>query len=139
MILYEVLRLYPPAVTFTRKSYKQMEIGGVTYPAGVIVELPVLLIHHDPNIWGSDAHEFKPDRFAEGISKASKNPGAFLPFGWGPRICIGQNFALLEIKMALCMILQCFKLELMPSYTHAPYSMVTLRPMHGAQIKLRAI
>nr|BAB87118.1 cytochrome P450 [Oryza sativa] len=139
MILYEVLRLYPPAVTFTRKSYKQMEIGGVTYPAGVIVELPVLLIHHDPNIWGSDAHEFKPDRFAEGISKASKNPGAFLPFGWGPRICIGQNFALLETKMALCMILQCFKLELMPSYTHAPYSMVTLRPMHGAQIKLRAI
>uniref|UniRef100_A0A0E0C4Y4 Cytochrome P450 n=1 Tax=Oryza meridionalis TaxID=40149 RepID=A0A0E0C4Y4_9ORYZ len=131
MILYEVLRLYPPAVTFTRKTYKQMEIGGVIYPASVIVELPVLLIHHDPNIWGSDAHEFKPDRFAEGISKASKNPGAFLPFGWGPRICIGQNFALLEAKMALCMILQCFKLELMPSYTHAPYSMVTLRPMHA--------
>uniref|UniRef100_A0A0D3ERG8 Cytochrome P450 n=1 Tax=Oryza barthii TaxID=65489 RepID=A0A0D3ERG8_9ORYZ len=130
MILYEVLRLYPPAVTFTRKTYKQMEIGGVTYPAGVIVELPVLLIHHDLNIWGSDAHEFKPDRFAEGISKASKNPGAFLPFGWGPRICIGQNFALLEAKMALCMILQCFKLELMPSYTHAPYSMPSC---HGAR------
>ncbi|KAL6615619.1 hypothetical protein ACP70R_037889 [Stipagrostis hirtigluma subsp. patula] len=139
MILYEVLRLYPPATSFTRKTYKEMEIGGITYPAGVIVELPVLFIHHDQDIWGSDAHEFRPDRFAEGISKASKNPGAFLPFGWGPRICIGQNFALLEAKMALCMILQRFEFELAPSYTHAPRTQATMHPMHGAQIKLRAI
>ncbi|KAL5229168.1 hypothetical protein ABZP36_017433 [Zizania latifolia] len=139
MILYEVLRLYPPAIAFTRRTYKEMVIGGVAYPAGVIVELPVLLIHHDPDIWGSDVHEFKPERFAEGISKASKDPGAFLPFGWGPRICIGQNFALLEAKMALCMILRRFVLELAPSYTHAPHTVVTLHPMHGAQIKLRAI
>uniref|UniRef100_A0A0E0JLF3 Cytochrome P450 n=1 Tax=Oryza punctata TaxID=4537 RepID=A0A0E0JLF3_ORYPU len=139
MILYEVLRLYPPAVTLIRQTYKQIEIGGVTYPAGVIIELPVLLIHSNPDIWGSDVHEFNPERFAEGISKASKDPGAFLPFGWGPRICIGQNFALLEAKMALCMILQRLELELAPSYTHAPQSIVTLRPMHGAQIKLRAI
>ncbi|KAL5227881.1 hypothetical protein ABZP36_016146 [Zizania latifolia] len=139
MILYEVLRLYPPLVALSRRTYKEIEIGGVTYPAGVIVELPVLLIHHDPDIWGSDVHEFKPERFAEGISKASKDPDAFLPFGWGPRICIGQNFALLEAKMALCMILQRFELELAPSYTHAPHTVITLHPMHGAQIKLRAI
>uniref|UniRef100_A0A0D9V362 Cytochrome P450 n=1 Tax=Leersia perrieri TaxID=77586 RepID=A0A0D9V362_9ORYZ len=139
MILYEVLRLYPPAVTLIRQTYKQMEIGGITYPAGVIIELPVLLIHHDSDIWGSDVHEFKPERFAEGISKASKDTGAFLPFGWGPRICLGQNFALLEAKMALCMILQSFKLELAPAYTHAPEEIATLRPVHGAQIKLRAV
>ncbi|KAL6842327.1 hypothetical protein ACP4OV_027754 [Aristida adscensionis] len=139
MILYEVLRLYPPAVTFNRRTYKEMEIGGITYPAGVIVELPVLFIHHDPDIWGSDVHEFRPDRFLEGISKASKDPGAFLPFGWGPRICIGQNFALLEAKMALCMILQRFKFDLAPSYTHAPHIVATLHPMHGAQLKLQAL
>ena len=139
MVLYEVLRLYPPAISFVRKTYKEMEIGGITYPAGVILEVPVLFIHHDPDIWGSDVHEFRPDRFAEGISKASKDPGAFLPFGWGPRICIGQNFALLEAKMALCMILQRFEFELAPSYTHAPHTVITMHPMHGAQLKLRAI
>ncbi|KAL6844914.1 hypothetical protein ACP4OV_025573 [Aristida adscensionis] len=139
MIIYEVLRLYPPASLLVRKTYKDMEIGGVTYPAGVIIEMPVLFIHHDPNIWGSDVHEFKPDRFAEGISKASKDTMAFFPFGWGPRICIGQNFALLEAKMALCMILQRFEFELASSYTHAPHTVVMLRPMHGALIKLKAI
>uniref|UniRef100_J3L1N0 Cytochrome P450 n=1 Tax=Oryza brachyantha TaxID=4533 RepID=J3L1N0_ORYBR len=139
MILYEVLRLYPPFTELSRKTYKQMEIGGVTYPAGVIINLPVLFIHHDPEIWGSDVHEFKPERFAEGISKACKDPGAFLPFGSGPRICIGQNFALLEAKMAMCVILQRLELELAPAYTHAPHRIVSLHPMHGAQIKVRAI
>lgn len=139
MILYEVLRLYPPAFALMRKTYKEMEIGGITYPAGVVIEMPVLLLHHDPDIWGIDVHEFRPERFAEGISKASKDPGAFLPFGWGPRICIGQNFALLEAKMAVCMILQNFEFELAPTYAHAPHSGKMLRPLHGAQIKLRAL
>ncbi|KAL6656129.1 hypothetical protein ACP70R_006955 [Stipagrostis hirtigluma subsp. patula] len=139
MILNEVLRLYPPGTVFIRKTYKDMVIGGVTYPAGVLIEMPVLFIHHDPDIWGSDVHEFKPDRFAEGISKASKDTMAFFPFGWGPRICIGQKFALPEAKMALCMILQHFEFELAPSYTHAPHTVVTLHPMHGAPMKLKAI
>ncbi|CAO2038339.1 unnamed protein product [Urochloa humidicola] len=139
MILHEVLRLYPPSTLSSRKTCREVEIGGVKYPAGVIIELPVLLIHHDQKLWGSDAHEFRPERFAEGISKASKEPGAFLPFGWGPRICIGQSFALLEAKMALCVILGRFEFELAPSYTHAPRTMVTLHPMHGAPIKLRVI
>ncbi|XP_034572052.1 cytochrome P450 CYP72A616 [Setaria viridis] len=136
MILHEVLRLYPPFIAISRKTHKEVEIGGVTYPAGVVVDLPVLLIHHDPDIWGSDVHEFRPDRFAEGVSRA---PPAFFPFGWGPRTCIGQNFVLLEAKMALSMILQRFEFELAPSYTHAPHTVITLQPMHGAQIKLRAI
>ncbi|BAS73033.1 Os01g0602200, partial [Oryza sativa Japonica Group] len=139
MIFYEVLRLHPPFIEIGWKTYKEMEIGGVTYPAGVSIKIPVLFIHHDPDSWGSDVHEFKPERFSEGISKASKDPGAFLPFGWGPRICIGQNFALLESKMALCLILQRLEFELAPSYTHAPHTMVTLHPMHGAQMKVRAI
>uniref|UniRef100_M8BBH9 Secologanin synthase n=1 Tax=Aegilops tauschii TaxID=37682 RepID=M8BBH9_AEGTA len=139
MILYEVLWLYPPAITFIRKTCKDMKIGGIAYPAGVLIELPVLFIHHDLEIWGNDALEFNPERFVEGISKASKDAGAFLPFGWGPRVCIGQQFVLLEAKMAMCMSLQHFEFSLAQAYTHAPHNVTFLRPMHGAQIKLCAI
>ncbi|KAF8675966.1 hypothetical protein HU200_047466 [Digitaria exilis] len=129
MILYEVLRLYPPIVLLTRRTYKEMELGGIKYPAGVSLLLPIVFIHHDPNIWGKDASKFNPERFADGISNAAKHQGAFLPFGGGPRICIGQNFALLER----------FSFELSPSYTHAPYSLITLHPQHGAQIRLKKL
>ncbi|KAK3129510.1 hypothetical protein QOZ80_6BG0480840 [Eleusine coracana subsp. coracana] len=139
MILYEVLRLYPPGTLLVRKTYKEMEIGGVTYPASVMIELPVLFLHHDPDIWGNDVHEFRPDRFADGISKASNGTLAFFPFGWGPRICIGQNFALFEAKMVLSMILQRFEFEVASSYTHAPHTVMAMHPMHGAQIKLKVI
>ncbi|CAL4948598.1 unnamed protein product [Urochloa decumbens] len=139
MVLYEVLRLYPPITLLERETYKEMELGGIKYPPRVRLLLPVVTIHHDPDIWGEDVDEFKPERFAEGISKASKEAPAFFPFGWGPRICIGQNFALFEAKIALSMILQHFSFELSPSYTHAPFPVSTLQPDHGAQIMLQRI
>ena len=139
MILYEVLRLYPPVTYLTRRTYKATELGGIKYPTGVTLILPLLFIHHDPDIWGEDASEFNPQRFADGISSAAKHPSAFFPFGGGPRICIGQNFALLEAKMALSTILQRFSFALSPSYTHAPYTVMTLQPQHGAQIRLKKI
>ena len=138
-MLYEVLRLYSPLPAVHRRTYKPVEVGGVRYPAGVVLVLPLLCIHHDRDVWGPDADEFRPERFAEGIARASADAPALFPFGWGPRTCIGQNFALLEAKMALSMILQSFEFELAPAYTHAPHTVAMLRPMHGAQIKLRAI
>nr|QFS19024.1 cytochrome P450 72A141 [Glycine soja] len=139
MILYEVLRLYPPTTFFSRAPQKDVKLGNLSLPAGIRITMPILFIHHDGDIWGDDAKEFKPERFSEGIAKATKGQISFYPFGWGPRICIGQNFALMEAKIVLSLLLQHFSFELSPVYEHAPTVVLSLQPKRGAHIVLHKL
>ncbi|KAK1404868.1 Secologanin synthase [Heracleum sosnowskyi] len=139
MILLETLRLYPPGVVLTRAIFEDIKLGEIFLPAGVVVQVPIIIMHHDKEIWGDDVKEFNPERFAEGVLKATKGRAVYFPFSLGPRICIGQNFAMLEAKMAISMILQRFSFVLSPSYIHAPNTVITLQPQYGANLILTAL
>ncbi|KAI9083513.1 hypothetical protein K1719_034455 [Acacia pycnantha] len=139
MILYEVLRLYPPTPLIIRVVSKDTRLGSMSLPIGTQVTIPIIMVHRDSQLWGEDAKEFNPLRFSEGISKAVKSQASYIPFTFGPRICPGQNFSLLEVKMALSLILRNFSFELSPFYAHTPYSVMNLQPQHGTHIILRKL
>lgn len=140
MIINEALRLYPPVVNIPRQVKRQVRLGKLMLPENMIIEIPVLAVHHNPQIWGEDVHVFKPERFAEGVAKATNNNiGAYLPFGLGPRGCVGSNFAVTETKIALSMILQHYELRLSPTYVHLPVPLLTMCPQYGLQIMLQPL
>ncbi|XP_074379901.1 cytochrome P450 72A397-like isoform X2 [Apium graveolens] len=140
MILYEVLRLYASVSILVRQINEEITLADISLLPGMQIVVPVNQIHHDHEIWGADAKEFNPERFSEGISKATKNQAtAFFPFGGGPRICIGQNFAILEAKLAVAMILRKFSFKLSPSYKHAPVNKLTTQPAYGANLILHKV
>ncbi|GAB2300370.1 hypothetical protein Dimus_034411 [Dionaea muscipula] len=134
MIINESLRLYPPAIATIRRAKCDVELGGYRVPRGTELLVPILAVHHDQAIWGSDANEFNPLRFADGVARAAKHPVAFIPFGLGIRTCIGQTLAILQAKLVLATILQRFSFGLAPSYQHAPTVLILLYPQHGAPI-----
>ncbi|XP_057796021.1 cytochrome P450 72A552-like isoform X2 [Salvia miltiorrhiza] len=139
MILQEVLRLYPTNAVIYRCSSEEVKVGNVTIPAGVHLSLLIGLIQTDPKIWGDDVNKFNPERFAQGVAKATNNQPVFTPFSSGPRMCIGHNFAMIEAKLAIATLLQHFSFQLSPSYKHAPFALYKLRPQYGAPLILRPL
>ncbi|TYI99780.1 hypothetical protein E1A91_A13G041100v1 [Gossypium mustelinum] len=140
MIINETLRLYPPVNGVIRKVGKEVRLGKLVLPTHLEVDMRIIALHHDPDLWGDDVNLFKPERFAEGIAKATKyNAAAFMPFGLGPRSCVGMSFAITEAKIALSMILQCYTVIVSPTYVHAPAQRLTLKPQHGIQLLFHSL
>ncbi|XP_030552316.1 cytochrome P450 CYP749A22-like [Rhodamnia argentea] len=140
MIINETLRLYPPVIGMSRQVDRQLRLGKLVLPAGIKIGIGNLKLHHDPEIWGEDVHLFKPERFAEGIAKATNNnPVVFTPFSFGPRICAGMNFATHEVKIIISMILQRYAFKLSPAYVHCPVPVLTIRPKLGLQVIIQPL
>lgn len=136
MVLQESLRLYPPATRIARWCRKTTDVRGVTIPESTAVHVPVYLLHHSSQYW-PEPEKFDPERFTP--EEKSKRPQmCHMPFGWGPRSCVGMRFALMEAKMALIEILRKYELVQTPD-TEVPLKTVqgiTMTPKNGIYLKI---
>lgn len=139
MVIHESLRLYSPVSVISREAFKDMQFGDLKVPKGVNVWTLVLDLHTDPEVWGPDSYNFNPDRFANGITGACKLPHLYMPFGVGPRVCLGQNLAMIELKIVLSLILCNFSFTLSPNYVHSPTLQLVIEPEFGVDLLVKKL
>ena len=132
-VIEESMRLYPPAWITDRVSIEEDEIGAVRIPANIMAIPYIYGAHHNPAIW-EDPEVFNPDRFSAGNRKKIP-PYAYLPFGGGPRLCIGNNFAIMEMQLILAEMIRRYHFELLPGQDIQMKALVTLRPFPGVRMK----
>ena len=134
MVIEETLRLYPPAHTIARTALGEDRIGGVRVPAGAFISISMYVTHRNPNLW-PQPERFDPERFAP-AEVARRHRFAYLPFGGGPRICIGSSFALAEAQVVVATIAQRYQVRLAPGQIVEPIGLITLRPKGGMKVTL---
>jgi cytochrome P450 len=136
-VVDETLRLYPPVWLITRRATADDVLGGVPVPAGSLLILSPWLLHRRPGAW-ADPDRFDPGRFAEGGVERLGRSGDYLPFGAGPRLCIGRDFALVESVLVLATVLRRYTVEV-PDGVRSPQveAAVTLRPRTPLELRLR--
>ncbi|KAA8550476.1 hypothetical protein F0562_002160 [Nyssa sinensis] len=139
MVLQETLRLYPSGVSLSREAMKDIKIGGIDIPKGVNLWTMVAVMHIDPEIWGPDALSFNPERFANGIAGACKLPHSYFPFGFGPRLCVGQHLAMVELKILIALLVSNFSFTLSPKYVHSPALKLVIKPEHGVDLLIKKL
>lgn len=128
-VLEESMRLYPPAPVMTRQSARDMLMAGVKVPAGALIVIPVFAVHRHRKLW-DDPDRFDPARFAP-ERKAKMARTQFMPFGFGPRVCIGASFAMMEAIAILATLVRRAEFEWDGVHEPEPISRVTLRPKGG--------
>ena len=139
MVINESMRLYPPTTVVSREALKDLKFGDINVPKGVNIWLNMVTLHTDPELWGPDAYKFNPDRFANGISGACKFPYLYMPFGVGPRVCLGQNLAMVELKVLMALMLSNFSFSLSPKYIHKPCLTIVIEPEYGANLVVKKL
>ncbi|MCE4557238.1 cytochrome P450 [Roseateles cellulosilyticus] len=135
--LKEAMRLYPPvAALLTRRLTRDITVGGVHLPARTLVRVTPWLLHRDPRWWPDAPLAFRPERFEAGAADIPR--GAYIPFGVGPRVCLGQHFAVLEMTLIAALVLQRFEMQPIGIEPPRPRMAVTLRPEGGLMLRLTA-
>jgi cytochrome P450 len=133
--LEEAMRLYPPAATLSREAIGEDWLAGARIPAGTTVTVAPYLLHRHRRLW-KDPDAFDPERFL-GANRDAIDRYAYIPFGAGPRVCIGMSFALQEAVIVLAHLLRTFRFELLPGHVVEPVQRVTLRPRYGMRMIAR--
>jgi cytochrome P450 len=131
-VIQEGLRLYPPFWMVDRMALSDDRAGDLVIPRGSTVVVFIYGAHHSPRYW-EDPERFDPERFTKANEKL-RAPGTYLPFGAGPRGCIGGNYAMLQILMILSVLLRKYDFHLVPDQTIEARPMVILRPKHGIRM-----
>jgi cytochrome P450 len=135
-VIQESMRLYPPAWIMSRLALANDHIGPFMIPADDTALVAPYLLHRDPVSW-PDPERFDPDRFAPGGQRDQAHSYAYLPFGGGPRLCIGNQFALMEMQILLAMLVRYFDIKATPNQHIIPKPLITLRPNKPVQIILK--
>jgi cytochrome P450 len=136
MVIEEAMRLYPPVHTIARTAIGEDQIGGVRVPPGALVTISPYVTHRNPNLW-PEPERFNPERFSPSCV-AQRHRFTYLPFGGGPRICIGSSFALAEAQVIVAAIAQRYRVRLAPGQTVKPIGLLTLRPKGGIWVTLES-
>jgi len=134
MVLNESLRLFPPAWTLGRRALGEDEIGGYTIAPNTVLAICIYTLHRHPAFW-DEPEIFNPERFSPENS-AGRHKFSYVPFGAGPRQCIGNNFGLMEACLIIACIAQHFELHLMPGIEAEPQALFVLRPGRDLMMSL---
>jgi cytochrome P450 len=134
MVAEEALRLYPPAYVFSRRSAGEDQLGSFRMPADAHIVISPYALHRRPDYW-PEPDAFWPERFAPG-ARTDRPKLAYLPFGGGPRICIGNSFAMMEHAIVLCAAVRHWRLESIPGIEVRTEPRITLRPRGGLPMRL---
>jgi cytochrome P450 len=137
MVFEESMRLYPPAWILGRKALADDEIGGYLIPANAVLAISPYVVHRHLDFW-DDPEAFDPERFSTEC-ESSRHRFAYIPFGAGPRKCIGNNLAMLEAQLIIAMVAREFKLGLAPDQVIQPEPIFILRPSQPMLMTLETV